>query len=409
MSGPGGRDWRTPAVMLTAGAITLAVSLGIRHSFGLFLAPMSQDHGWTREVFSFAIALQNLVWGAAQPFAGRLADRHGAGKAILAGTVLYVAGLLLMAQSQSGSALALSAGLLVGLGLSGTSFPVVFGAIARSTPPERRSIAMGVAMSVGSLGQFAMLPGALSAIEAFGWASTLVALAALGATMAPLSGALLEKTTAGAATQAHRSLGAVLGEAFAHRGFWLLSFGFFVCGFHVVFIATHLPAYLVDRGLGPRTGAVVLALVGLFNIAGSYVAGLLGGRVSKPGPLVGLYGLRAVVIALFFLLPVTEGSAYAFGAAMGFLWLSTVPLTNGTVATVFGVTNMAMLGGIVFFFHQVGAFLGGWLGGRLYVATGSYDLVWWTSIALAVVAALLNLPVREVPVARLQAAPEGAS
>ena len=409
MSGPGGRDWRTPAVMLTAGAITLAVSLGIRHSFGLFLAPMSQDHGWTREVFSFAIALQNLVWGAAQPFAGRLADRHGAGKAILAGTVLYVAGLLLMAQSQSGSALALSAGLLVGLGLSGTSFPVVFGAIARSTPPERRSIAMGVAMSVGSLGQFAMLPGALSAIEAFGWASTLVALAALGATMAPLSGALLEKTTAGAATQAHRSLGAVLGEAFAHRGFWLLSFGFFVCGFHVVFIATHLPAYLVDRGLGPRTGAVVLALVGLFNIAGSYVAGLLGSRMSKPGLLVGLYGLRAVVIALFFLLPVTEGSAYAFGAAMGFLWLSTVPLTNGTVATVFGVTNMAMLGGIVFFFHQVGAFLGGWLGGRLYVATGSYDLVWWTSIALAVVAALLNLPVREVPVARLQAAPEGAS
>jgi len=409
VSGPGGRDWRTPAVMLTAGAITLAVSLGIRHSFGLFLAPMSQDHGWTREVFSFAIALQNLVWGAAQPFAGRLADRHGAGKAILAGTVLYVAGLLLMAQSQSGSALALSAGLLVGLGLSGTSFPVVFGAIARSTPPERRSIAMGVAMSVGSLGQFAMLPGALSAIEAFGWASTLVALAALGATMAPLSGALLEKTTAGAATQAHRSLGAVLGEAFAHRGFWLLSFGFFVCGFHVVFIATHLPAYLVDRGLGPRTGAVVLALVGLFNIAGSYVAGLLGSRMSKPGLLVGLYGLRAVVIALFFLLPVTEGSAYAFGAAMGFLWLSTVPLTNGTVATVFGVTNMAMLGGIVFFFHQVGAFLGGWLGGRLYVATGSYDLVWWTSIALAVVAALLNLPVREVPVARLQAAPEGAS
>jgi MFS family permease len=370
---------------------------------------MSQDHGWTREVFSFAIALQNLVWGAAQPFAGRLADRHGAGKAILAGTVLYVAGLLLMAQSQTGSALALSAGLLVGLGLSGTSFPVVFGAIARSTPPERRSIAMGVAMSVGSLGQFAMLPGALSAIEAFGWASTLVALAALGATMAPLSGALLEKSTAGAATMAHRTLGAVLREAFAHRGFWLLSFGFFVCGFHVVFIATHLPAYLVDRGLGPRTGAVVLALVGLFNIAGSYVAGLLGGRMSKPGLLVGLYGLRAVVIALFFLLPVTEGSAYAFGAAMGFLWLSTVPLTNGTVATVFGVTNMAMLGGIVFFFHQIGAFLGGWLGGRLYVATGSYDLVWWTSIALAVVAALLNLPVREVPVARLQTAPEGAS
>lgn len=407
MSRTGGRDWRTPAVVLAAGALTLAVSLGIRHGFGLFLAPMSRDNGWTREVFAFAIALQNLVWGAAQPFAGRLADRFGAGKAILAGTVLYVAGLLLMAQSQSASALALSAGLLIGLGLSGTTINVVFGAIARSTPPEKRSLAMGVAMSVGSLGQFAMLPGALSSIEAIGWASTLVALAALGALMAPLSGALFEKT-AGSASRASMGLRDVLAEALAHRGFWLLSFGFFVCGFHVVFIATHLPAYLVDRGLGARTGAIVLALVGLFNIAGSYVAGLLGGRMSKPGLLVGIYLLRAVVIALFFLSPVTEVSAYVFGAAMGLLWLSTVPLTNGTVASLFGVTNMAMLGGMVFFFHQVGAFLGGWLGGRLYVATGSYDVVWWLSIALAVVAALLNVPVREVPVARLQAAPEGA-
>jgi len=407
MTRPGGREWRTPAVMLTAGALTLAVSLGVRHTFGLFLAPMSADNGWTREVFAFAIALQNLVWGAAQPFAGRLADRYGAGKAILAGTALYVGGLLLMTVSQSGSALAASAGILIGLGLSGTSFPVVFGAIARSTPPQKRSFAFGVAMSVGSLGQFALLPGALSAIEAIGWASTLVALAALGATMAPLSGALFEKATA--STEARRSLRDVLAEAFAHRGFWLLSFGFFVCGFHVVFIATHLPAYLVDRGLSARTGAIVLALVGLFNIAGSYCAGLLGGRMSKPGLLVGIYALRAVVIGLFFLLPVTETSAYVFGAAMGFLWLSTVPLTNGTVATVFGVENMAMLGGMVFFFHQVGAFLGGWLGGRLYVGTGSYDLVWWISIALAVFAALLNVPVREVPVARLQAAAEVAS
>jgi MFS family permease len=408
VSRPGGRDWRTPAVMLVAGALTLAVSLGIRHAFGLFLAPMSRDNGWTREVFAFAIALQNLVWGAAQPFAGRLADRYGAGKTILAGTALYVAGLLLMAVSHSGSALAASAGLLIGLGLSGTTMSVVFGAIARSTPPERRSLAFGVAMSVGSLGQFALLPGALSAIDAIGWASTLVALAVLGATMAPMSGALFEKST-GAASSETMSLRDVLTEAFSHRGFWLVSFGFFVCGFHVVFIATHLPAYLVDKALSARTGAVVLALVGLFNIAGSYCAGLLGARMSKPGLLVAIYALRAVVIALFFLSPVTDGSAYLFGAAMGFLWLSTVPLTNGTVATVFGVKNMAMLGGIVFFFHQLGAFLGGWLGGRLYVGTGSYDLVWWISIALAVVAALLNVPVREVPVARLQAAPEVAS
>jgi MFS family permease len=393
--------------MLAAGAATLAVSLGIRHAFGLFLAPMTRDNGWTREVFAFAIALQNLVWGAAQPLAGRLADRHGAGKAILAGSALYVAGLLLMAQARTGAALALSAGLLVGIGLSGTSFPIVFGAIARSTPPERRSLATGVAMSVGSLGQFAMLPGALSAIEGIGWAGTLVALAALAATMVPLSGALFETRGVVGSSEAGMGLRDVLAEALAHRGFWLLSFGFFVCGFHVVFVATHLPAYLVDQGLGARTGATVLALVGLFNIAGSYCAGLLGGRMSKPALLVGIYALRAVVIALFFLLPVTETSAYAFGAAMGFLWLSTVPLTNGTVATVFGVRNMAMLGGIVFFFHQIGAFLGGWLGGRLYVATGRYDLVWVISIGLAVLAALLNLPIREVPVARLRAAPEG--
>ncbi|HEX9399596.1 MAG TPA: MFS transporter [Anaeromyxobacter sp.] len=403
-----GRGWRSPAVMLAAGAAVLAISLGIRHAFGLFLAPMTRDNGWSREVFALAMALQNLAWGAAQPFAGRLADRYGAGKAILGGTVLYVAGLVLMAQAHGTAALVWS-GLLVGFGLSGTTFPVVFGAIARSTAPERRSLAMGVAMSVGSLGQFAMLPGALSSIEAVGWASTLMMLAALGATMAPLSSALFERTGTGTSSEPPMSFRDVLAEALAHRGFWLLSFGFFVCGFHVVFIATHLPAFLVDRGLGAKTGAIVLALVGLFNIAGSYLAGHLGSRLSKPGVLVGIYALRAVVIAAFVALPVTQGSAYLFGAAMGLLWLSTVPLTNGTVAAVFGVKNMSMLGGVVFFFHQLGAFLGGWLGGRVYVVTGSYDVVWSLSIGLAVVAALLNVPIREVPVARLDLEPEAAS
>jgi MFS family permease len=401
------RDWRTPAVMLAAGALVLAISLGIRHAFGLFLAPMTRDNGWSREVFAFAMALQNLVWGAAQPFAGRLADRYGAGRSILAGSVLYVAGLALMAYAHSAVAL-VWAGVLVGLGLAGTSFPVVFGAIARSTPPQRRSRAMGVAMAVGSLGQFAMLPATLSSIEAFGWASTLLGLAALGAAMAPLSSALFEGPAGEEPAEPPLGLREVLREALTHRGFWLLSFGFFVCGFHVVFIATHLPAYLADKGLSPMTGAAVLALVGLFNIAGSYAAGVLGGRRRKPGVLVGIYGLRAVVIAAFLAIPLGTWSAYAFGAAMGLLWLSTVPLTNGTVAAVFGVKNMAMLGGIVFFFHQVGAFLGGWLGGRIYVATGSYDVVWWIAIALGVVAALLNVPIREEPVARLRAAAEVA-
>jgi MFS family permease len=403
------RGWRTPAVVLAAGAVLLMVSLGIRHTFGLFLAPMSRSNGWSREVFAFAIALQNLVWGVAQPFAGRFADRFGASKAILGGSALYVGGLLLMAQAHSGTTLAVSAGLLIGLGLSGTSMPVVFGAIVRSTPPERRSLAMGIAMSVGSLGQFAMLPGALSAIEVIGWSATLMALAALGVAMAPLAVVLTERPAALPQGTTHRSLRQVLGEALAHRGFWLLALGFFVCGFHVVFIATHLPAFLTDRGLPPRTGAVVLALVGLFNIAGSYLAGFLGGRLQKPSILVGIYTARAVVITAFVLSPVTEGSAYLFGAAMGLLWLSTVPPTNGTIASVFGVEDLATLGGLVFLFHQVGAFLGGWLGGRLYAITGSYDLVWWLSVGLAVLAALLNVPVREVPVARLRLAAERAA
>jgi MFS family permease len=392
--------------MLAAGAALLAISLGVRHTFGMFLAPMSRDNGWTREVFALAMAFQNLVWGAAQPFAGRLADRFGAGKTALAGSVLYVAGLVLMAGAHTPATLGVS-GALVGLGLSGTTMAVVFGAIARSTPPSRRSVAFGVSMAVGSLGQFAMLPGALEAIEAIGWAPTLLVLAALGALMAPLSSALFERPAAPTPGERHMTLREVLGEALAHRGFWLLSFGFFVCGFHVVFIATHLPAYLADRGLSPKTGAVVLALVGLFNIGGSYLAGLLGERMSKPAVLVGIYGLRALVIAAFVALPLTERSAYAFGAAIGVLWLSTVPLTNGTVAALFGVRNLSTLGGVVFFFHQVGAFLGGWLGGRLYVVTGSYDLVWWLSIALAVGAALLNLPIREEPVARQRVAEEG--
>jgi predicted MFS family arabinose efflux permease len=399
--------WRSPAVMLAAGAALLALSLGIRHTFGLFLAPMTRDNGWTREVFALAIALQNLTWGAAQPFAGRLADRLGAGRTILGGSVLYVAGLVLMAQAHGAAAFHV-AGVLVGLGLSGTTMSVVFGAVARAVPPERRSMAMGVAMSVGSLGQFVMLPGALGAIEAIGWSTTLLALAALGAAMAPLSSALFEPRPLAPAGERAMSFREVIAEALAHRGFWLLSFGFFVCGFHVVFIATHLPAYLADRGLPARTGAVVLALVGLFNVGGSYLAGVLGGRLSKPGVLAGIYGLRAVVIAAFVMLPLSEWSAYAFGAAMGVLWLSTVPLTNGTVAAVFGVANLSTLGGVVFFFHQVGAFLGGWFGGRIYVLTGSYDAVWWISVGLAVAAAVLNLPIREVPVPRLQAAMEVA-
>lgn len=403
------RSWRTPLLVLAAGSLLLALSLGIRHAFGLFLTPMSKANGWSRDVFSLAMAVQNLAWGAAQPFAGRFADRYGAGRVVLGGSVLYVAGLFLMAKAGTATLLVLSTGILVGLGLAGTTMSVVFGAVLRATPPEKRSLAMGVSMAVGSLGQFAMLPTAAISIGAVGWSGALLALSTLAVLMAPTAAVLAETGLGGAARPVPMRLGTVLREAFARPGFWLLGFGFFVCGFHVAFIAIHLPAFLTDRGLPPSTGATVLALVGLFNIAGSYLTGWLGGRVSKPAILVFIYGARAVVISIFLFFPLTETTAYLFGAGMGLLWLSTVPPTNGTVATVFGVENMALLGGIVFFWHQVGAFLGGWLGGKFYVMTGSYDVVWRMAVALGVVAALLNLPIREVPVARLQARSAGAA
>jgi MFS family permease len=391
--------WRTPGVVLLCGALVLSISLGVRHAFGLFLWPMSSDLGWGRDVFALAIAIQNLVWGLTQPFAGRLADRHGAGWVVLGGAVLYVAGLYMMSRSMTQMDLLISAGIVIGIGLSGTTFPVVFGVISRALPPERRSWAMGVSMSVGSLGQFVLLPGSDALIASLGWSEALLALAALSLLMLPLSGALMEPR-AGVEPQA-LSMRQVLDEAVHHRGFWLLSFGFFVCGFQVVFIATHLPAFLSDGGLDAGAGAMALALIGLFNIAGSYLAGFWGGRLPKPKLLSGIYAARLLVIAIFLVFPLSQWGAYTFAVAMGLLWLSTVPLTNGTVATLFGVRNMSMLGGIVFLFHQVGAFLGGWLGGFLYEIAGSYDVVWTIAMGLSVIAALLNLPIKERPVPRL--------
>ncbi|MBH9300640.1 MFS transporter [Pseudomonas aeruginosa] len=388
--------------ILLSGALILALSLGVRHGFGLFLAPMSADFGWGREVFAFAIALQNLVWGLAQPFTGALADRYGAARAVLVGGLLYALGLVLMGLSQSATGLSLSAGLLIGLGLSGTSFSVILGAVGRAVPAEQRSMAMGISSAAGSFGQFAMLPGTLGLIGWLGWSSALLALGLLVALIVPLAGLMKDRPLP---PQGHeQSLGEALREACAHSGVWLLALGFFVCGFQVVFIGVHLPAYLVDQHLPAQVGTTVLALVGLFNVFGTYIAGWLGGRWSKPRLLTALYLVRGVVIVLFLWLPLSVYSAYAFGVAMGLLWLSTVPLTNGTVATLFGVRNLSMLGGIVFLFHQLGAFLGGWLGGVVYDRTGSYDLVWQLSILLSLLAALLNWPVRERPVARLQVA-----
>lgn len=403
--------WATARMMLLAGSLIIAISLGVRHSFGLFLQPVSLDAGWGREVFALAIAVQNLVWGAAQPFTGMLSDRFGAGRVILAGAVLYAAGLALMAVPQDPTLFVLSTGVLIGLGLSGTTFPIVFGAISRAVPAEKRSLAMGIAMSIGSFGQFAILPVALGLIDGMGWVAAILVFSAISSLILPLSLPLMERRGtasggpgAGSAAPDTRTPGQAIAEAFGSRDFWLLSTGFFVCGFHVVFIATHLPAFLADEGLQPGVASIVLALIGLANIAGTYYAGLWGGYRSKPMLLSWIYLGRGIAIAAFVLLPLTPWTAYAFGVLMGLLWLSTVPLTNGVVATIFGVKNLAMLGGVVFFAHQVGSFLGGWLGGYLYDQVGSYDMVWWIAILLSLLAAVINLPIREKPIAELRAA-----
>ena len=393
--------WRTSGWVLLGSALILALSLGVRHGFGLFLPPMSAQFGWGREVFAFAIALQNLIWGLAQTFTGALADRFGAAKVVIVGGVLYAVGLVLMGMSDSLLTLSLSAGLLIGIGLSGTSFSVILGVVGRALPPEKRSMGMGIASAAGSFGQFAMLPGTLGLIGWLGWSSALLVLGLLVAMIVPLVSMLKDRPMPSLGGE--QTLKEALREACTHSGFWLLAFGFFVCGFQVVFIGIHLPAYLVDQHLPATVGTTVLALIGLFNIFGTYTAGWLGGRMSKPRLLTALYLARAVVIVVFLWAPLSQFSAYLFGMAMGFLWLSTVPLTNGTVATMFGVRNLSMLGGIVFLFHQLGAFLGGWLGGVVYDQTGSYELIWQGSIVLSLLAAALNWPVRERPVARLQA------
>ncbi|MGE5545336.1 MAG: MFS transporter [Solirubrobacterales bacterium] len=382
-------------VLVCASAL-LAISLGVRHAFGLFLQPVSLAAGWGREVFALAIALQNLVWGLSQPFAGMIGDRIGAGRVIVAGTGLYVLGLLVMAQVQGEAAFILGAGVLVGLGLSGTTYPLVLGTVTRATAPDRRSLALGIAMGGAAFGQFIMLPAALAGIEILGWSDALVGLAAVAAVMVPLALPLFERAAAAAPpAPGEMTAGTAIRTALGHRGFRMLALGFFVCGFQVVFIATHVPAFLADKGLPAGTASLVLALIGLFNIPGTYFAGLWGARWRKPMLLAWLYGARAVIIAAFAFLPVGTASAYAFGAAMGLVWLSTVPLTNGTVAALFGVRNMSMLGGVVFLAHQLGAFLGGWLGGVLYDRLGSYDGAWAMAIGLSVAGALLNLPIRE--------------
>lgn len=389
---------RHSLLIILFGSLVVTLAMGLRHGFGLFLEPMSNDLGWGRGVFAFALAIQNLLWGLSQPFAGALADRFGAARLVVIGGALYALGLVCMGLSESALGMTLSAGVLIGLGLSGTTFSVVLGAVGRAVAPEKRSMAMGIVSAAGSFGQFAMLPGTLGLLEWLGWSAALLAMGAIGALMLPL-GALLRDRPA-AATTGDLPLREALDEAAGHRGFWLLCMGFFVCGFQVVFIGVHLPGYLYDNGIAVQVGSTVLALIGLFNIFGTYVAGWLGGRFSKPRLLSGIYLTRAVIITLFLMAPLSPTTTYLFGIAMGLLWLSTVPLTNGIVASVFGVQHLSMLGGIVFLFHQLGSFMGVWLGGFLYDLQGDYEVVWKLAILLGVMAAALHWWIDEAPVQR---------
>jgi len=392
-------DWRTPTVVLVAGGVILTVAMGIRHGFGLFLQPISHDMGWGRETFALAIAVQNLVWGATQPFTGMLADKYGSARVVLGGAALFILGLLTMAFAHAPWLFVLSSGVLIGTGLSGITFSVVSGALGRRFPPEKRSMALGISAAAGSFGQFAMLPLTQWLLSQVGWFGAILAMAGIALLIVPMAAALVERRNSQqhAFTQSARQ---AMGEALGHRGYILLTAGFFVCGFQVVFLAVHLPAYLADKGLPAYVAVTALALIGLFNIVGTYIAGWLGGKVPKKYILSAIYFARAVVFTVFFWAPISTFSVYAFAIALGFLWLSTVPVTNGVVAQIFGVRYLAMLSGFAFFSHQIGSFLGAWLGGKFYDLTGSYDLMWYLSIALAVLAGVINLPIDEREIER---------
>ena len=385
--------------VLLCSAMIVTLSMGIRHGFGLWLQPITQDRGWSRETFAFAIAVQNISWGIAGPIAGLLADRFGAYRVLVAGALMYAAGLALMALASTGLAFTGAAGLLVGTAQAGCTYAVVYGVIGRTVSADKRSWAMGVTAAAGSFGQFLMVPLESWLIRAFSWQQALFMLSIAALAMLPLARGLKEPARA-AVSGVQQSVGAAVKEAFAYPSFRWLMAGYFVCGFQVVFIGVHMPSYLKDKGLPPEVATTALALIGLFNVFGTYTTGVLGQRLPKRYILSTIYALRSLVIVSFLLAPLTPWSVYLFASAMGFLWLSTVPPTNAVVAQIFGVQYLSMLGGFVFFSHQVGSFLGVWLGGKLYDSTGSYDLVWWITVALGIVAALANLPVRENAIVR---------
>lgn len=397
-----------PWTIVLAGGIVMGLALGARHVQGLFLLPVTLDRGWSRELFALALAVQNLTWGLVQPLTGMIADRFGSIRVVAIGLLCYALGLWGMTVATAPAAFVLSAGVLIGTALSGTAFGVIYAAVGRLVPDARRPWAIGTAGAIGGLGQFLMVPATQELIGALGWQAALLALAVVLAAALPLALPLRDGQGAqrpGDHPPAPRqSLREALRVALSHRGFWLLNAGFLACGFQLAFIATHLPAYLIDRGLGPRAGVAALATIALANIAGIWACGMLGGRLRQKHLLAAIYLARALAIALFVALPPSMAGVYAFSAVMGFLWLGTVPLTNGVLARAFGMGYLATLFGFVFMGHQLGSFLGVWLGGRVFEATGSYDAIWLGAIALGLVAAALHWPIDDRPVVHMQAA-----
>jgi MFS family permease len=396
--------------VLLCGAAIVTLSMGIRHGFGLWLQPMTMERGWTRESFALALAVQNLTWGVAGLFIGMVADRLGAYRVLLGCGTVYAVGLAAMALAPTPPTFLLSAGLLLGIAQAGTTYAVIYGVIGRNVDAGQRSWAMGVAAAAGSFGQFLMVPVESSLIgglqlgswswDGLGWQGALLALAACALLILPLARGLREPGLASGATKPQQTIIEALREAGAYRSFQLLMGGYFVCGFQVVFIGVHMPSYLKDQGLSPQVATTALALIGLFNVLGTYGAGVLGQHLPKRLILSSIYGLRSLAIVVFLMVPLSPASVYVFSAVMGLLWLSTVPPTNAIVAQIFGVQYLSMLGGFVFLSHQVGSFMGVWLGGRLFDTYGSYNPVWWIAVALGVMAALLNLPVRETAIDR---------
>ena len=382
--------------VLICGAAIVTMSMGVRHGFGLWLQPITSANNWTRENFAFALAIQNLTWGFTGIFAGMLADRFGAFKVIIAGAVLYALGLMGMAQSTTPFIFTLTAGILIGTAQAGTTYAVIYGVIGRNVSAEKRSWAMGVAAAAGSFGQFLMVPTEGFLISSLGWQQALTVLGFATLLIIPLSFGLREASFGGGGPiKREQTIWQALTEAFKYPSFQLLMAGYFVCGFQVVFIGVHMPSYLKDKGLSPQVASYALALIGLFNVFGTYIAGALGQKMEKRKILVFIYLSRAVTISVFLIAPLTPMSVYLFSGVMGLLWLSTVPPTNAVVAQIFGIQHLSMLGGFVFFSHQIGSFMGVWLGGFLYDKTGSYDIVWYIAIGLGVFAALINLPVKE--------------